>query len=135
MVGKFLHPRFGGDRCRVPATKWNGARASRWSLRERDFEHRDDDFVPVDVIDKRQAVMMAAVRSQHKPFGRVSVLSSPDLHKFVRCAIKGTDGAESFGARIEARAKPSIGATSDEPAGPVLLVRDDLEGAGYDLLS
>ena len=78
--------------------------------------------------------MVSAVRGQHKTFCRVSVLYSRESHKFARCAIKGTDGAESFGPRIEASAKRPIGGTSDEPAGPVLLVRDDLEGAGYDLV-
>ncbi len=116
------------------ASRLSRAFRHRELLRERDFEHRDDDFVPVDIVDERQAVMVPAVRSQHKPFGHVSVLSSSDLHKFMRCAIKGTDGAESFGPRIEASALPAIGATSDEPAGPVLLVRDDLEGAGDDLV-
>ena len=83
------------SKCAVAGAAWASG-----LLSERDLEHRDDDFVPVDVVDERQAVMVPAVRSQHKPFGHVSVLSSPDPHKFVRCAIEGADGAESGGPQI-----------------------------------
>ena len=107
---------------------------ARRLLRERDLEHRDDDFVPVVVVDARQAVMVSAVRVQHKPLGHVSVLNPRDPHNFARCAIEGADGAEPGRPRIEASALPAFGSTRDARAGPMLLVRDDLEGAGYDLV-
>ena len=78
--------------------------------------------------------MVSAVRGQHKPFGRVSVLNPYDPQKFARCAIEGADGAEPGGPRIEASALLTIGRTSDARAGPMFLVRDDLEGAGDDLV-
>ena len=116
------------------ASRLSRALRHRRLLRERDLEHRDDDFVSLVVVDARHAVVVSAVRGQHKPFGHVSVLSSPDLHKFVRCAIEGADGAESGGTRIEASAEPAIGPTSDEPAGPLRFIRNELEGASYDLM-
>ena len=63
------------------------------------------------------------------------MLNSGDTHQFARCAIEGADGAEPGGPQIKASALLTIGRTSDARAGPMLLVRDDLEGAGYDLLS
>ena len=78
--------------------------------------------------------MVSAVRGQHKRFCGVSGLNPRDAQKFARCAIEGADGAEPGGPRIEASALPAIGRTSDARAGPVLLVRDDLESAGDDLV-
>ena len=103
-------------------------------LSERDLEHRDDDFVLLVVVDAGQAVMVSAVRGQHKFFGQVGVLNSGDTHQFARRTIKGADGAEAGGPRIEARAWRAIGSASDPKVGPMCLVRDDLKGAGDDLV-
>ena len=78
--------------------------------------------------------MVSPVRIQHKLFGHVSVLHSGDAHKFARRAIKGADCAEPVGARIETRAWPAIDSTSHPIVGPSCLVRDDLKGAGDDLV-
>ena len=107
---------------------------TRRLLRERDLEHRDDDFMPTVVIDAGQAVMVPVVRGQHKLFCGVSGLNPRDAQKFARCAIEGADGAEPGGTRIEASALPAIGRTSDARAGPMRIVGDDLEGARYDLV-
>ncbi len=108
---------------KVSGSRRRGAAfARRFLLRERELEHPDDHFVPLVVVDAGQAVMVSAVRGQHKLFGHVSVLNARDPHKFARCAIEGTDGAESGGPRIEASAEPSIDPSSDEPAGPVRFI-------------
>ena len=102
-------------------------------LRERDLEHRDDRLAAFGVVDALQSIQFA-VCLEHELLCFEGMLKGSAGSEFARSPAERADGAEAYGAWIEAGARCAVSQSRQRAACPLRLIGDNLERTGDDLM-